>query len=281
MILGAVLWGVNGPSARFVQEHMGASPLDLGVYRAGLATIALGVLVRARPRINGRRDWLRACVIGFAIASFQLLFFAAIQLSSVTVATLVTFGLGSIFTAIGESVISRTPPHREVLLALMTSLAGLVLLVGGGEPSAGAALAALGGLLFATSTLVSRSLIARVPSADLNLAVSATASAVLLPAAVVHGLAIPDNSVAWAGVVFLGVSATVAFGLTVTALRLITATEAAIIAMLEPLTAALIAAMLFDERLGPVALAGALLMLGSVAALFRPAPKRAPRNQRL
>lgn len=271
MVIAGVLWGTVGPSARFIDDHMNASPVDLATYRGALATLGLFALVRRLPRLERRTDWGRATLVGVALTGTQLCYFQAVQIAGVTVATLVTFGLSPVFVAAGERFVLKAAPQREVLAALITSIAGLVLLVGGGTPNAGAPIAALGGLLYASATLASRSMASRAPSADLNLAVSVASTAVLVPVVCIQGLAVPDNAEATVGILYFGLAATLAFGLHLAALRRVTATESAIVALLEPLTAAVLAAVLFAERLSPTALLGAAFMLGSIAALFRPA----------
>jgi DME family drug/metabolite transporter len=52
-------------------------------------------------------------------------------------------------------------------------------------------------------------------------------------------------------------------------MRTTPATVASVLTLVEPLTAAVLAWLLFDERLGPLALVGAALLLGAVVLLTR------------
>jgi len=52
-------------------------------------------------------------------------------------------------------------------------------------------------------------------------------------------------------------------------MRHIKASTASVITMLEPLTATMLAWLLFDERLGMAGMLGALLLLAAIAVLYR------------
>ncbi|HZS87474.1 MAG TPA: DMT family transporter [Chloroflexota bacterium] len=52
-------------------------------------------------------------------------------------------------------------------------------------------------------------------------------------------------------------------------MRTTPATAASILTLMEPLTATILAWILFGERLGPGGLPGALLLLGALAVLYR------------
>jgi DME family drug/metabolite transporter len=52
-------------------------------------------------------------------------------------------------------------------------------------------------------------------------------------------------------------------------MRTITATVASIVTLLEPLTATVLAWVLFGERLGPGGAPGILLLFGALALLYR------------
>jgi len=58
-----------------------------------------------------------------------------------------------------------------------------------------------------------------------------------------------------------------AYGLFLTGMRATPATVASIATLLEPLTATLLAWVLFGERLGPLGLAGTALLLTAMAVL--------------
>lgn len=77
----------------------------------------------------------------------------------------------------------------------------------------------------------------------------------------------------WVLLVYLGLIPTaLAYVLFFGGLRYTTATTASIATLLEPLTSTALAWLLFGERLGPLGLLGAVLLLGAIALLYKDTP---------
>jgi DME family drug/metabolite transporter len=72
----------------------------------------------------------------------------------------------------------------------------------------------------------------------------------------------------WSLLVYLGVMATaLAYGMFLSGMKTVSGTRASIVTLAEPLTAALIAWMLFGEQLDGIGLAGAALLVASFVML--------------
>ena len=70
------------------------------------------------------------------------------------------------------------------------------------------------------------------------------------------------------GLLYLGVvTMALAYGLLYAGLRTMTGSSAVIATLLEPVTAAVAAALVLDERLGALGVVGTLLILAAVAGL--------------
>jgi DME family drug/metabolite transporter len=170
-----------------------------------------------------------------------------------------------------------------VLLALVCAVGGTALLVG--VPSSGAdiqqanligVLLALGaGLSYAVVTLCSRALARRYhPLQPITVGIAA-GSLMLLPFALAAGLVLSYPPAGWALLVHLGVLPTaLGYLLFLSGLRTTTATVASIATLLEPLTSAALAWVVFQERLGPFGILGGLLLLGAMALLTWQPPAR-------
>jgi DME family drug/metabolite transporter len=90
-----------------------------------------------------------------------------------------------------------------------------------------------------------------------------------------RGMSFTIGAPAWGLLVYLALGpSVVAYWMYQRGLQDVPATDASIVTLLEPLIAAILAAMLFDERLGLVGTAGALLLVGSIAVLTLTAPRR-------
>jgi drug/metabolite transporter, DME family len=277
----AVLWGTVGVAGQLLYNTTDLSPLTVGFYRlliAGILLVAVRAVTRRGRLFRITRAALPAVLlVGAGLAIYQVCYFAAVKAAGVSIATLVTLGLAPVLVAAGGAVFQREMPGRGVLVALASALAGLALLVGGmpsapagsGNALLGAALAVGSATGYAGVILLSRTLVGRVEAQDLTMFGFSAGAVLLLPVAAVTGLAVEPGLVSWGLLLYLGaVPSALAYGLFFTGLHTVTPTAAAILTLLEPLTAAALAAALFGERLGVPGLLGAGLLLAAVLLLY-------------
>ncbi len=278
--LAAFFWGTSGVSASVVTGRTGLGPLDIAWHRMAIgAVVLLAGHALARRRVTGpaarftRSTVLRLVLIGAGLALYQLAYFAAVAATGVSIATLVALGLAPLLIAVGGSVLGHERPGAATLVALVVALAGLVLLVGVSAEADGRTTVLLGALLaggsalgYAVVTLTGTGLPAGVP---VTVASFVVAALLLTPAALVAGLRFTTEPVALAVLLYLGVvPSAVAYALFFTGLRSVPGPVAAIVTLLEPLTATALATAFLGERLAPGALAGGLLVLAAVAGLY-------------
>ncbi|SHK91510.1 drug/metabolite transporter, DME family [Pseudonocardia thermophila] len=286
LALAGVLWGTGGLLGQALAGATGLSAVAVAGYRlagGGLLLCALGLLVRrALPR--SRAAWWRVAVIGVLAALFQCGYFAAVATTSVSLATLVTIGSSPIAVLVVERVARLRPIGPRAVLGVGAAVAGLVLLVGpSGELGPGLLAAAAAGCAFALMTVLQ----AR-PVADLD------ASATVGPAFVVGGaLVLPVAALLPGGLAFAPTPGALillaAFAVAPTALaytayfaglRTAPAGVGAVLALLEPVTAAVLAALLLGDRIGITGWIGAAVLCGAVLVTatdrtsYRTAPVR-------
>ncbi len=290
LIVSGLLWGTGGLSGAELGRVTGLSAVAVAAYRllagGGLIVVfrtAAGGRWPARPAT--RAAWTRVAVTGLLAAAFQGCYFSAVSLTSVSLATLVTIGASPVIVQVVERIRGRGRggAARTTVLALC----GLGLLVG--LPSGGfgysavlasAGLATLAAAGFATLTLIGAS---PVPGLD-DLTVTGFGftfgGLVLLPFAAVSGLAFRPGPAAIGLLIALGTGPTaVAYTLYFRGLRGAPPGTAALLALLEPLTATVLAALLLGDRLSVPGIAGAALLLAAVvqtALLAAPRPARTP-----
>ena len=278
MVLAALCWGTSGVSGRIVAERSDLRPLDIAWYRMaiGAAVLAAAWLLsrrRAGRTPLSRRVAVRLALVGAGLGCYQLAYFAAVATAGVSIATLVALGLAPLLIAVGAAVLGHGRPDAATLAALAAALVGLVLLVG---VSAGAdsGTAVLLGALVAVGAAVSYAVVtlagAGVPAGvPVTLAGFAGGALLLTPVAVALGPRFPADPVAVLVLLYLGVvPSAVAYALFFTGLRSVPGPVASIVTLLEPLTATALATAFLGERLALGALAGGLLVLGAVAALY-------------
>lgn len=280
-VIGAgLLWGTGGLAGVLLGRWSGADPLAVAAYRllvgGGLVVAGLLLLGRHAELRLGRSAWRRVVVVGLLAATYQGCYFAAVELTSVSVATLVTLGSSPLLVVSAEAALTRRRPDPRVLTALAVATVGLVLLVGGPSDTAPVAVV-LGALLalgsaagFAAITLLGARPVAGLgPFATTGLSFS-VGGLVLVPLALVAGqVSVGLEPASLSLVVYLGVAPTaLAYMLYFSGLRSVRPGPAALIAMLEPLTAAVLGAVLLHERLGPTGIAGGIL-IGAAVVICR------------
>jgi drug/metabolite transporter, DME family len=290
-----VLWGTGGVVVTLLHERDGLAAMTVSAWRMALAAVALvgfAVLTqRSRAVLATMRTHpVLAVLVGCGTALYQGLYFVSVLLVGVSVATVVSLGLAPILAAVWEHVIARTPPATREVGVLAAALTGLVLIsmtsghgsaAPGDAPGLGLILAVAAGATYAATTVLGHTLAQRVDSVALTTCATAAGAIALAPflvVAAVRGEAVMARSPAsLALLAYLGIATmALSYGLLYAGLRTTSGSAATMATLIEPLSAALLAALLLGERLGWLALLGGALILAAVAALHpteeRPAP---------
>ncbi|MFJ6387769.1 DMT family transporter [Streptomyces sp. NPDC091972] len=278
LIVAGATWGTAGAVASLTYRTSDLGPVSLSFWRcaAGLAVLLAVRLARPRARTAapeplGRRA-LRVGASGVGLAVFQTAYFAAVRSTGLAVATVVTLGAGPVLVALGARLALGERLGRGGVLAVTGALAGLGVLTLGGADASVRPLGVLFGLLSAAGccvmTLITRA--ARAESSGTSVAVFAVTSLCLLPLALAEGL-LPHTArpaLLLALLVYLAtVPTALAYGLYFAAAAVVRSTTVSVIMLLEPVSAAVLAVVVFGEHLTPAVLLGTLLMLGAVAGL--------------
>ena len=281
LVLSGFLWGTGGLIGTLFGRAAGLSALSVAAYRllaGGGLIVAFLTLTGKRPPA-GRAAWARIAVIGLLSALFQGCYFAAIALTSVSLATLVTIGGTPVIVAVVEHARGRRALDRAGTITIALALAGLGLLAGrpGGGFSETAALGSTGLALlsaagFAAVTLLGTSPVTGLDELTLNGFAFSLGGLALLPVAAALGGGLGFRpSLASAGLLAaLGTGPTaVAYTLYFRGLRRASASTGALLSLIEPLTAAVLAALVLGNRLSAIGIAGAVMLLAAVVRTVR------------
>jgi drug/metabolite transporter, DME family len=276
LVLSGLLWGTGGLIGTLLGRAAGLSAMSVACYRllAGGGLIVAFLSLTGKRWPTGRAAWSRIAVNGLLSALFQSCYFGAIALSSVSLATLVTIGATPVIVAVVEHARGRRALTRADVITTSMALAGLGLLVGdpGGGFSETAVLASTGLALlsaagFAAVTLIGTSLATGLDELTLNGFGFSLGGIVLLPLAAALGGGLGFRpSLASAGLLAaLAVGPTAAaYTLYFRGLRKASASTAALLTLIEPLAAALLAAAVLGDRLSATGIAGAVVLLAAV-----------------
>lgn len=289
--LAGVLWGTGGLVVQLVRERVPMHVVTISAWRMVLAALVLGVAVlamRAGPAVARllREHPRRTALVGVATAVYQALYFASVTLVGVSVATVVSLGVAPVLLTVAEGLRERRAPGTPRVLVLVAALTGLVLVtVGAGHGSgtgpspALGVLAALGsGAAYAFTTAQGEALARHTGPLALTTAATTIGALALLPVALlVGGPRTTTDPGAVLMLVYLGlVTMALAYGLLYAGLRTASGSAATIATLLEPVTAAAVAAVVLDERIGALGLLGTALVLAAVAGLGREEPGTGP-----
>jgi DME family drug/metabolite transporter len=251
---------------------------------AGAAPCLLLATFLLRPgiaRIGGGwppSDWAKAALLGIAMAAYQLCYFWAVPRTGVALTAVLAICSAPIMITAGAALTLRERPARSTLVALLLAVGGtaMVLLgprVAGGAPRefiAGAIAAIGAGLSYAVYAVTAKGLLRRATPLPLAAVTFTLAALLLTPVLAIERDAAAQLAAGWPLLVYLGVVPTAAaYVLFGAGLRRVTATAAGIATLLEPLTAAALGVLAFDERLGVMGWAGATLLLVALALLSR------------
>jgi drug/metabolite transporter (DMT)-like permease len=286
--LAACLFGTLGPISRAAYDA-GLTPLAFAFWRAAIGTLALAALLgflraRGRERVPWRALPPRA-IAALALAGgtslvLNLAIFSAFQRTSIALVLLGFYTYPALVAvaavALGEERLTRM---RAVALAL--ALAGMAVVVLGGTTGGGAfdglgfGLALFGSALQALYVLLGRRGFRAIPTEEATFGVIGLTAAGYLALIVATGgsevatLPLRDPAalppLLWAGIGGAAVPAL----LFLLAIRSIGPTKTSIVALLEPVFGAFLAALLLAEGLAPVQVAGGVLVLAAAALLQR------------
>lgn len=289
-----VLWGTGGVAVTVLHDRAGMGAMTASAWRMILAAAALLLYAVATARHHSVLATFRAgplpiVAVGIGTAVYQAFYFVSVLLVGVSVATVVSLGLAPLLAAAWEHAVGRTRPTAREFIVLAAAFAGLLLVsanagqvssIPGGKPALGLVLAAIAGAVYAATTVLGAHLATRVGAVALTTCATTAGAVALAPAlafaATTGEPVLPTDPVSLALLGYLGVaSMALAYGLLYVGLRSVTGSAATVATLLEPLSAALLAALLLGETLTWPALLGGALILAAVAGLRSGPPSSA------
>ena len=267
-LAAALLFGTTGTI--LVNAPHGADAWSVGCLRLLVGGLTLLAVARGRLVLS------RAMVLGaMGVAVFQLGYFLAVERTGVAIGTVVTIGSGPVLTGLIHAVRTRTVPHRSWMVGTALSVAGVALLGAVGRAASadavGILLAVAAGLGWAVFSTVAKDHITRGHDSTATMATVFCGGSVLLtPFLVWHS---PSWVMSTRGATVAVVLGVVTVGLAYTlygwALRHLPAPTVITLTLLEPVTAALLAAVVVHEGIRPSGWAGVALVLVGLAVTAR------------
>ena len=270
MLGSAVLFGTTGTAKELGPDS--ATALGVGAIRILFGAATLWLIVRRRPRWSDLRQHGALLLAGgVGVAAYQPGFFAGTERLGVALGTIIALGSGPLFAGVMEFALGN-PPGGRWLAATGLSIVGGALLVAPGAADAdfslvGLLAALMAGFGYAVYAVVTKRLIMRRLDATVASAWQFSIGAVLLlPLLAGEPMDWLGTPSGLAMALWLGIAATgVAYLLYGYGLRSLDTATTTTLTLAEPLTAAIIAMLVLDERLNAVEWLGAAVVMAGLA----------------
>lgn len=279
IVCASISWGTVGIANQTMYTYGVTNAFSLSFLRLAIATplfflacwMRLGRnLFRIKPRDLGVM-----MLMGSMIALSQACYVAALASAGVGVSTLIAICAAPVIIAVFSALITRERLTPMTLLALLAALGGTILLVGthshsdGTVSLPGIGLAFLSACGYAGFILCGRLLTNSYHPFQISSVAFGTGALLLLVCASSTRLVIVYPAWGWLILLYLGcIPTALGYGLFQIGIRSVSATVASIVTMCEPLTAAVLAWILFREELGPFGLLGAGFLLGAMGMIL-------------
>jgi drug/metabolite transporter, DME family len=282
VVAAAVLFGTSGTARELGPES--ASSLTVGAARITMGSVVLWAVVVA----NRRRERLPTAAVlrplgpllaigGLGVALYTPLFFVAVDRTGVAVGTVVAIASGPFFAAGLDWRFRRIRPTVTWLRGTAVTVFGVGVLVAAVDASGaaidvvGVAAALAAGLGYATYSVSSKATMERGLTSTAALAIPFTIGVVVVLALSIRES--PRWLTTTAGVamaLYLGVVATgLAYVLFGFGLRRLTSATAVTLVLAEPLTAALLAAVVLDESIPLIGWVGVGVVMAGLVLVGR------------
>jgi drug/metabolite transporter (DMT)-like permease len=268
--------GAAAVFARFALASGGA--LAVSCARLTLAAVVLVALAATRGslRVIDRRAERRLLLAGVLLAIHFATWIASLNFASIAISTLLVCSV-PVWTEL-YAVVRRRSIDRAAAISVLGALVGVAIVVGAPDRAntpLGIVLALIGAVAFAAYLVVVRGIDHRYATLAITSRTYAYAAILLAVGALLTRDHLPPltDTHAWGGILAMAFLSQL-FGHTAlnAGVRVLSATFVSTFTLLEPVIAALLAAWLFHERLGPLTALGAAVILAAIAIAIRAEP---------
>jgi drug/metabolite transporter (DMT)-like permease len=284
LLLGGAQLAV-GAAAIFARFALtGAAPLAVAASRLCIAAFVLLLIAagRGRRRATARVTHAQAGLLGLAGIALGAHFagwIASLDYTTIAISTLLVAST-PIWTALYDAIARRRPPSRLALVAFVAGGIGLAMVVAfnrtpppvAGHALLGAALALSGSAAMAVYLLFVREVRDALDTRSIVTHTYSWAAVVLVAAAAVAHQPPPRlaDSGAWGGIVAMALISQLLGHTAINAsLRWFSPSAVSFTTLIEPVSAAVLALVVFGEALSPPAIGGGVILLASIAVVLR------------
>lgn len=276
VMCAGLCWGSMGLLAKIVYAVSNIGPLALALYRLFFAIPILTVLtITSRYEVSlTRKEVVLFAAFGLcSLTIFEAVYFTSFAYTTVQHAAALLYTAPA-FVALLSWLILKEPLTRRKLMAVGLSVLGAFLVMGIGSGEAlfasktqiGDWLALASGLAYSTWYIFGKLLGGRREPVVTSLVAMGFGAIFLLPLTMgLEGIHFPSPPITWIYLALVGLVPTAtAYVMYLSGLKLIDATKASVYAIMEPVSAALLAFVFLQEVLSYESLLGFILIISSI-----------------
>ncbi|HET9846957.1 MAG TPA: EamA family transporter [Candidatus Dormibacteraeota bacterium] len=276
VLLSALSFALGGNAAKALFK-LGFSPLLLAQLRIwwAFAWLVISLLVIRPSLLRVRRDQLLPLAVfgTVGLAAVQLSYYLTIARLNIAVALLVQY-LGLVGITAWERYHRREVVGRQVWIALVMVLVGAFLAVGAYQPALlrvnlpGVLLGLLSAVFLAFYMLRASTLARRLDTWTILVYGFGAGSLLWFGYDIVTRTGLPTDGRIWVAMALIGLLGTLlGHALFLAAVRTIRASAAGIVSTAEPVFAGLIAFLVFGDRLQPLQVLGAAVIIAGIVTV--------------
>lgn len=286
VIAASVLWGTTGTASAFIPD---VSPLAVGAFSMGAGGVLL--VLNAKNNLLSDRQKLFSqpslLFIGsLCVAIYPLAFYSSMRLAGVAIGTVISIASAPFFTIIMERLISNKIVTSRWVVSFIFGVVGVIFLTLGktqyldinaqaNNRILGILLGLVAGLTYATYSWTARQMIENgVNSKSAMASMFGLSAILLLPSLLLTGENLFLDAKHISVALYLAI-APMFFGYLLfgQALRVIEASKATLITLLEPIVATILATIIIGETFSPIGWLGMSLMIGCLLLQVMKTPK--------
>lgn len=272
ILIAAVLWGTTGTAQALAPDD--AHPIAIGAARLAIGGSFLLILLLLSGTLSFKNWPIKATLLAaLSMAMYQPLFFSGVMMTGVAVGTVVTIGSAPILSGLLEWLFLKTRPSKVWWYSTILSIVGCILLFVNSDSvhvePVGIMLALGAGFVFASYTLVSRSVVQVQPSLSVVAVIFSLSGLMLSPSLFIFDMSWITESNGVLVSLHLGLVATaLAYFLFAQGLKKVKSSTAVTLALAEPLTAALLGVFLLEETLTITSWIGMVFIILGIVVLI-------------
>ncbi|MBA6245470.1 MULTISPECIES: DMT family transporter [Psychrobacter] len=286
VIAASVLWGTTGTASAFIPD---VSPLAVGAFSMGIGGVLL-VLNAKNNLLSDRQKLLSKPSLLFigslCVAIYPLAFYSSMRLAGVAIGTVISIASAPFFTVIMERLISNKRVTSRWMVSFIFGVVGVIFLTLGktqyldisaqaNNRILGVLLGLVAGLTYATYSWTARQMIENgVNSKSAMASMFGLSAILLLPSLLLTGGNLFLDAKHISVALYLAI-APMFFGYLLfgQALRVIEASKATLITLLEPIVATILAIIIIGEIFSPIGWLGMSLMIVCLLLQVMKTPK--------